>query len=802
MDVQTPTSVAPLPISVPTITPSTIAIITTTQQAPTPPTTASSSLLQDLPNFGSLFGFDHRLKTLEANFFEFMQMNQFAGAVSSILGIVQQYMDQWMNKAVKVAVQIQFDRLRDEAQADNDEFLKTIDENMQKIIKEQVKEQVKVQVSKILPKIEQTVNEQLEAEILTRSYNLSKTSYAVVADLFEMELKKILIEKMEGNKSIHRSNEQRNLYKAFVEAYESDKIILDTYGETVMLKRRRDDDADKDEEPSARSNRGSKRRREGKEPESASALKEKATRSAGKSTQGTMWIQEPIGYGKHALWGISHWGCKRQHFYDFTVNQESARDVYSKRRIIAVTELKIFEWHNYKHLDWITAVKVAVQIQSDHLCDEAQKENDEFLKTIDENMQKIIKEQTSYDVAADLSEMELKKILIEKIEGNKSIQHSDEQRNLYKALVEAYESDKIILDKYEETIVLKKRRDDAADKDEEPFAGPDRGSKRHKEGKEPESASALKEKATRSAGKSTQGKSTCFVRDLQGNELLTGNRGSDLYMISLQESTSSTPLCLMAKASPTQAWLWHQRLYHLNFDYINLLSKKDIVIGLPKLKYVKDRLLDADVSSQQELDLLFGPLYDEFFNAGSNPQDKQPLTIIHSTSEPFTPTYVHAEKNTDHQVEEGEHLQDDEFTNPFCAPVQEKAESSSHNIGNSNVPTFNRPQVSEYQWTKDHPLEQEEDQTVIQNKARLVANGYAQEEGIDFEESFALVARLEAVRIFIAYAANKSFLIYQMDVKTAFLNGLLKEEVYVAQPDGFVDPDHPEKVYRLRKALY
>ncbi|GJU24454.1 retrovirus-related pol polyprotein from transposon TNT 1-94 [Tanacetum coccineum] len=96
----------------------------------------------------------------------------------------------------------------------------------------------------------------------------------------------------------------------------------------------------------------------------------------------------------------------------------------------------------------------------------------------------------------------------------------------------------------------------------------------------------------------------------------------------------------------------------------------------------------------------------------------------------------------------------------------------------------------------------DEDQTVIRNKARLVAKGYAQEEGIDFEESFAPVARLEAVRIFVAYAAHKSFPIYQMDVKTAFLNGPLKEEVYVAQPDGFVDPDHPDKVYRLRKALY
>ncbi|GJZ64921.1 retrovirus-related pol polyprotein from transposon TNT 1-94 [Tanacetum coccineum] len=85
-------------------------------------------------------------------------------------------------------------------------------------------------------------------------------------------------------------------------------------------------------------------------------------------------------------------------------------------------------------------------------------------------------------------------------------------------------------------------------------------------------------------------KSTCFVRDLQGNDLLTGNRGSDLYKISLQEMISSTPICFMAKASPTQAWLWHQRLSHLNFDYINLLLKKYIMIGLPKLKYVKDQL--------------------------------------------------------------------------------------------------------------------------------------------------------------------------------------------------------------------
>ncbi|GJW97136.1 retrovirus-related pol polyprotein from transposon TNT 1-94 [Tanacetum coccineum] len=91
---------------------------------------------------------------------------------------------------------------------------------------------------------------------------------------------------------------------------------------------------------------------------------------------------------------------------------------------------------------------------------------------------------------------------------------------------------------------------------------------------------------------------------------------------------------------------------------------------------------------------------------------------------------------------------------------------------------------------------------VLKNKARLVAKGFRQEEGLDFEESFAPVARLEAIRIFIANAASKNMTVYQMDVKTAFLNGELKEEVYVHQPEGFVDPECPHHVYRLKKALY
>ncbi|GJV03798.1 retrovirus-related pol polyprotein from transposon TNT 1-94 [Tanacetum coccineum] len=91
---------------------------------------------------------------------------------------------------------------------------------------------------------------------------------------------------------------------------------------------------------------------------------------------------------------------------------------------------------------------------------------------------------------------------------------------------------------------------------------------------------------------------------------------------------------------------------------------------------------------------------------------------------------------------------------------------------------------------------------ILKNKSRLVARGYRQEKGIDFEESFAPVARLEAIRIFLAFAAHMNMVVYQMDVKTAFLNGNLWEEVYVSQPDRFVDKDKPNHVYKLKKALY
>nr|GEU55866.1 integrase, catalytic region, zinc finger, CCHC-type, peptidase aspartic, catalytic [Tanacetum cinerariifolium] len=180
-------------------------------------------------------------------------------------------------------------------------------------------------------------------------------------------------------------------------------------------------------------------------------------------------------------------------------------------------------------------------------------------------------------------------------------------------------------------------------------------------------------------------KSTCFVIDLQGNDLLTGNHGSDLYIISLQETTSSTPICLMTKASPTQAWLWHRRLSHLNFDYSNLLSKKDVLLELMLSK-----------------------------------RSRKNTKCVNAADEELT------------------------------------AAKHKLMIG-----------------------------TEFLNKT---LNAFFKEEG--FEHQTSTPRTLEQNGLF-----------HQMDMKTTFFNGLLKEEVYVAQPDGFVDLDHPEKAKYALKIL-
>nr|GFA28185.1 retrotransposon protein, putative, Ty1-copia subclass [Tanacetum cinerariifolium] len=544
-------------------------------------------------------------------------------------------------------------------------------------------------------------------------------------------------------------------------------------------------------------------------------------------------------------------------------------------------------------------------------------------------------------------------------------------------------------------------------------------------------------------------RNACFVRNLEGVDLLNGDRSTNLYTINLHEMASASPICLMARASSTKSWLWHQRLSHLNFDTINDLARNDLVVGLPKFKYHKEHLCPSCeqgkskrashppkpvLNSKQRLHLLHmdlcGPIRIASINEKQyvlvivddysrytwvhflRSKDEAPEVIIkflkritvllqslviiiridngtefknqvlkeyfdtvgisHQMSSVRTPqkngvverrnrtlvedartivynrrtkkimetmnvsfdelsamafeqssskpglnsmtsghissgldlTYAPSTITTQQPSEEPQVRQsstvsttivdiapiptnssshatniliyshdvdelnpnamvdDNTFVNPFANPsISVAAASSLQNVDPSNMHTFYQPYPHEFQLTKDHPLEQvigeplrpvvsrnqlrsdgdmcmyalsvstmepknvkeamidhawidlmleellqfkrldvwvlvptpdnispltlkwlfknkhDEEQTVIINKSHLVVRGYRQEEGIDFEESFASVARMEAIRIFLAYAAHKSFTVFQMDIKIAFLHGSLKEDV-------------------------
>nr|GEY51147.1 hypothetical protein [Tanacetum cinerariifolium] len=492
-------------------------------------------------------------------------------------------------------------------------------------------------------------------------------------------------------------------------------------------------------------------------------------------------------------------------------------------------------------------------------------------------------------------------------------------------------------------------------------------------------------------------RNACFVRNLEGVDLLKGDRSTNLYLINLHEMASASPICLMARASSTKSWLWHQRLSHLNFDTINDLAINDLVSGLPKFKYNKEHLcpsceqgkskrashppklvpnsrskdeapeviitflkrimillqslviiirtyngtefknqvlkayfdtvsishqmsyvrtpqqnrvverrnrtlveaprtmlifsraplflwaeaiatacftqnrsiihrrfnktpyelingrkldisflyvfgalcypkndredigklgakgdigffigskprlqsmtsgqissgLDltyasSTITTQQptegELDLLFEAMYDDYIGG-------QPLDTVRTISPAQEPQDVD-------ELNPNALFNGNTFVNPFASPSISAAESSSsHNFKRLDVwvlvPAPDNILPLTLKWLFKNKLDEE--QTVIRNKSRLIVRGYRQEEGIHFEESFAPVARMEAIRIFLAYDAHKSFSVFQMDVKTAFLHGSLKEDVYVCQPEGFIDADHPSHVYKLNNALY
>ncbi|GJU75562.1 retrovirus-related pol polyprotein from transposon TNT 1-94 [Tanacetum coccineum] len=271
---------------------------------------------------------------------------------------------------------------------------------------------------------------------------------------------------------------------------------------------------------------------------------------------------------------------------------------------------------------------------------------------------------------------------------------------------------------------------------------------------------------------------------------------------------------------------------HVKFDELTSMASEHDYLE-PVLQRYNNNTSSADTMntpSKEDLENLFGPMFEEYFEKRSfdTPiNSAAQLTQFHKDS-PSTSSII---------VDEHE-----------APPIETISDKQNSLISFIDADEFNQEDSTDFNgnldFTKDHPLDQvigdpskpvmtcQKLQTdseeliprsegkniialkwlwkntcdaaniVVQNKTRLVAKGYRQEEGIDFEKSFTPVARLEAVRIFIAYVAHKNIVIFQMDVKTAFLNGPLKEEVYVSQPEGFINPEFPDHVYRLKKALY
>ncbi|GJX16667.1 retrovirus-related pol polyprotein from transposon TNT 1-94 [Tanacetum coccineum] len=226
--------------------------------------------------------------------------------------------------------------------------------------------------------------------------------------------------------------------------------------------------------------------------------------------------------------------------------------------------------------------------------------------------------------------------------------------------------------------------------------------------------------------------------------------------------------------------------------------------------------------TNKELEILFQPMFDEYLEPTRVERPVSPAlavsVLVTSAGTPSSTTIDQDAPSPSHlpsssalqslSLHQGIAAESTIMENNPCAPVdndpfinvfapEPSFEASSYG---DLIPQPDCVMIIALKWIYKVKLDEYGD--VLKNKARLVAKGYRQEEGIDFEESFAPVARIEAIRIFIANAASKNMTIYQMDVKTTFLNGELKEEVYVSQPEGFVDPDHPTHVYRLKKALY
>nr|GEW26096.1 putative RNA-directed DNA polymerase [Tanacetum cinerariifolium] len=282
---------------------------------------------------------------------------------------------------------------------------------------------------------------------------------------------------------------------------------------------------------------------------------------------------------------------------------------------------------------------------------------------------------------------------------------------------------------------------------------------------------------------------------------------------------AQAPLFLWAEAVHTRRIV---ETIHVDIDELSAMASKQISSG-PALNEMTPATISSGLMQKyspstpyvpplrNDWDLLFQPMFDELLNPLPS-VDHQAAKVIALISDVIPPvqansTFIPQDIKDDNLDMEVTHMGNDSL---FGVPIPEVTSVQSSTTEELNeferlevwklVPRPDKVTMITLKWI--YKVKVDEQGGILKNKARLVARGYRQEEGIDFEESFASVARLEAIRIFLAYVAHKNMVVYQMDVKTAFLNGNLREEVYVSQPDGFVDQDNPNHVYKLKKTLY
>ncbi|GJY73043.1 retrovirus-related pol polyprotein from transposon TNT 1-94, partial [Tanacetum coccineum] len=210
--------------------------------------------------------------------------------------------------------------------------------------------------------------------------------------------------------------------------------------------------------------------------------------------------------------------------------------------------------------------------------------------------------------------------------------------------------------------------------------------------------------------------------------------------------------------------------------------------------------------SRTDWDILFQPLFDELLNPPSDTKDHPLDNIISELERPVSIRLQLYEQALFCYYDvfltsvEPKNYKDALTQACWIEAMQEELHEFKHLEVWELIPCLDKVMVITLKWI--YKVKLDEMGGIIKNKARLVARGYRQEEGIDFEESFALVARLDAIQIFLTYVAHMNIIVYQMDVKTAFLNGIMRKEVYVSQPGRFVDQDNLNHVYKLKKALY